>query len=323
MKTILYITSIFLLAIFVQGCSSSETDLTPEDHLIPYKTVMEKTLIINVINQSVALNSVFYDLLTDSLEQVQFAKSFLSDTWFYPSQSGYFFVENYLGDCLVDAGYPEIEGTNRYDAVNDDGYFYVQEMIQLATHNGQGWVTYSFENPATGVAEHKSSFIKAIATANWYIGSGYYTSDLVGMDAMNLNEANDFEIQVLVNTMAQGISAIQLEYESSFAQSALLEIVHYVTFNSDMSGYFFIYDFEGLCIAHGENHHLENTNLWNYEDPAGNLVIQMLAHKVQEEGSGFVDYYWINPATEEQESKRAYVTAIEGTNWFIGSGFYH
>ncbi len=323
MKT-LQITIVLFISIFLLcQCKSVQEEVDPMQQSIPFKNVMEKTLILNVMNHGIALNSVFLDLIADSLERQQFAKYFLSDTRFFDDESGYFFIESYSGYNIVDGAFPQIEGLYRLDEVTPDGYKYVEQMIKRATHNGQGWVNYTFINPETGLKDQKSAFVKAIPVANWYIGAGYYAGEILDHDAFSQSQSIDYEYLTLVKSMSQSIASVYQNYNETDAGNYIKEIIHYVAFNSDMSGYFFIYDLQGKVIAHGATPGLEGQNLYNYKDAAGNYVIQDLIQKVQTEGHGFVDYYWNNPADGNTEAKRAYVTKIEGTDYFIGSGFYH
>ena len=323
MKASLNILVLIISLLFLHQCKSVHKEAEPLKHSIPFKNVMEKTLILNVMNHGIALNSVYLYLIADSLERQQFAKHFLSETRFFDDESGYFFMESYSGYNLVDGAFPQIEGAYRLDEVTPDGFKYVEQMIKRATHNGQGWVNYTFINPGTGLKDQKSAFVKAIPAANWYIGAGYYAGEILDHDALSHSQSIDYEYLTLVKSMSQSIASVYQNYNKTDAGNYVKEIIHYVTFNSDMSGYFFIYDLQGKVIAHGATPELEGQNLYNYRDASGNYVIQDLIRKVKTEGHGFVDYYWKNPADGKTEAKRAYVTKITGIDYFIGSGFYH
>ena len=62
------------------------------------------------------------------------------------------------------------------------GNDYYEEAYRLISHFGEGWIYYSFNNPATGQDEPKASYIKGI---DWKgnsaaIGAGLYRRDLPG-----------------------------------------------------------------------------------------------------------------------------------------------
>jgi signal transduction histidine kinase len=54
----------------------------------------------------------------------------------------------------------------------------------------------------------------------------------------------------------------------------------------------------------------------------GNYFIRDMTDVATNAGSGFVEYYWNNPATGLNEKKLSYINTIPGIEYFIGSGFY-
>ena len=87
------------------------------------------------------------------------------------------------------------------------------------------------------------------------------------------------------------------------------------------AGYFFIYDYEGNTISQPTDRELEGTNRWNEQDPRGKYLFRELS-KTAQGGGGFVEYYYLNPNTGQEELKYGYVEPIAGTNYFVGSGTY-
>lgn len=85
--------------------------------------------------------------------------------------------------------------------------------------------------------------------------------------------------------------------------------------------YIFAYDFTGTVRAHGAKK-LAGLNLMKLKDAKGNRVIQLLAEKAQQEGSGWVEYWWENPQKKKVMKKIGYVKKIDDKLW-IGSGIYH
>ena len=315
-KSQLYVI-IALAAIMVTSCKCDDEPV-PEA-LLPYQNVLESTLISNVVSIGAALNSVYLDLIPDSLGRANYADAMLRNTRFFSDNQGYFYVESLSGYCIIDAAVPSIEGVYHPDVA------YIQEMIEVVKYRGYGWVNYDFTNPLSQILEKKSGWVRTLPSAQWYIGSGYYASELIGKPGMTETARQDFEYQTVVHTMAQGMSGVAATYaaDTGFVFNAYRQMVHHNIFNSDGSGYFFVYNLQGVVIAHGATPTLEGQNLIDYQDAKGNFAIQMLIDKVITEGSGFVDYYWLDPADQQIESKRAYVEKIEGTDMFVGSGFYH
>jgi signal transduction histidine kinase len=98
--------------------------------------------------------------------------------------------------------------------------------------------------------------------------------------------------------------------------------IDHIRFFDNQSGYFFVYDFNAVNIAHGTQKDLQGKNLWDYQDSRGNYVLRDMINIVKTDGSGFYDYYWDNPLSGKEEAKKAYVTKIPGCDYFIGSGVY-
>ena len=131
-------------------------------------------------------------------------------------------------------------------------------------------------------------------------------------------------VSVVVGTTATGLSAV---FDGFITDS--LERVEFcriytgpIRYFEDLSGYFFIQDFYGWNIAYPTNKDLEGTYLWDLQDPEDNYFIRTMSDIAISSGTGFTEYYWTNPTTTENEKKLSYIHAIEGVNYFIGSGFY-
>ena len=306
-----------LVVVVVTSCKFNNE--TASEAIIPYQNILESTIISNVVCMGSALNSVYIDLIPDSVGRANFADAMLSNTRFFPDDQGYFYVESLSGYCIMDAAVPDLKGVFHPDKS------YIREMIDVARYRGYGWVNYSFNNPQTQKTEKKSGWVRVLSSAQWYLGSGYYASELDGKPGMTEIAREDFEYQTVVHSMAQGMAGVSAAYasDSEFVSDAYKAMVHHNIFNSHGSGYFFVYNLQGVVIAHGATPALEGKNLIDYQDAKGNLVIQRLIDKVVNEGAGFVDYYWLDPADQQVEGKRAYVEKIEGTDCFVGSGFYH
>ncbi len=138
------------------------------------------------------------------------------------------------------------------------------------------------------------------------------------------NESLQYEeiAKYVVRTTAAGLGAVLAEMENEEDQIEFLQT--YITpirFYPDDTGYFYIYNYDCVNIAHATQKDLEGKNLFEYQDTKGKFVIQELS-TMSKNGGGFVEYYWQKPDDETEFRKMGYVEPIPGTDFFIGTGVY-
>jgi signal transduction histidine kinase len=128
--------------------------------------------------------------------------------------------------------------------------------------------------------------------------------------------------RVVTHSFAVGLGGALANVRNEVDRIGLIRsFIGPVRFFPDNSGYFYVYDSKGVNIAHAVQKDLQGTNLWDYKDAKGKLVLQALLQASQK-GGGFVDFYWARPGTKEQVAKLGYVEPIPGTDYFIGTGVY-
>lgn len=74
--------------------------------------------------------------------------------------------------------------------------------------------------------------------------------------------------------------------------------------------YVFAYDLQGVMLAHPKNPSLIGQNLINIPDTEGKLFRKEIVEKAKSEGSGWVDYVYLNPETNRQEHKSTYFQKV-------------
>jgi signal transduction histidine kinase len=89
----------------------------------------------------------------------------------------------------------------------------------------------------------------------------------------------------------------------------------------DRDLYPFIYDVNGLNVAHGAYPKMVGKMWLSTKDQAGNFLIREMLKVVKGPGSGWVDYKWPNPLTHRIQDKSAYVERL-GATYFVGVGIY-
>ena len=74
--------------------------------------------------------------------------------------------------------------------------------------------------------------------------------------------------------------------------------------------YVFAYDLQGVMVAHPKNPALIGKNLIAVPDNEGKMFRKEIVEKAKTKGSGWVDYVYLNPETNEQEHKTTYLQKV-------------
>jgi cytochrome c len=82
--------------------------------------------------------------------------------------------------------------------------------------------------------------------------------------------------------------------------------------------YVFVYDFEGVVLAHPKNPKLIGKNLLEMPDLDGKLFRKDIINIAKKEGSGWVDYNYKNPVSGQSENKTTFFKAADGQIYCCG-----
>lgn len=88
----------------------------------------------------------------------------------------------------------------------------------------------------------------------------------------------------------------------------------------DRDLYIYVYDLNGVAIAHGNNPKMVGKPLIGLKDNEGKPMIKEMVDLAKTKGSGWVDFKWPNPVTKAVESKSGYVEKVD--DFLVGSGIY-
>ncbi|MFP2768681.1 methyl-accepting chemotaxis protein [Oceanisphaera sp. KMM 10153] len=89
----------------------------------------------------------------------------------------------------------------------------------------------------------------------------------------------------------------------------------------DGTGYFFVYNGEGVQVVSADNPAREGNNYLSATSPDGRHLVQEYV-ALGRQGGGYVEYDWPKPDTKQGAPKLANITPIPGTDWLLGAGFY-
>jgi len=84
--------------------------------------------------------------------------------------------------------------------------------------------------------------------------------------------------------------------------------------------YVFCMDMQGVMLAHAVKPDLVGKNLIDF-NKYGDLLFQDMIKVASTEGSGWVNYNWPHPDSEEVQTKTSYIEAVN-SDYFCGVGAY-
>jgi len=320
--------SSLIITIFIMESCTTKCDCDPymDPDLVSEYELKKSVISTNSTNFATGFESVFANAksgsFADSAYAAQLCQAIIEPVRFFTDESGYFFVESYNAWMVAHATKPELIGTYRYNITDINGKYYVHGMVEAVKYKGYGFVDYYFENPTTGLDTKKLAFVKSIPAVEFFIGTGFY--DYVP-EKYYVNEEVAMKIvENATKSMAYGLSGgFSMIADSMEKVLFCRQFIDHIRFFDNQSGYFFIYDFNCVNVAHGTQKDLQGQNLYNYQDSKGNYVIRDLVAIAEGSGSGYYQYYWNNPITGSEDAKEAYIERIPGTTYFIGSGIYY
>ena len=109
------------------------------------------------------------------------------------------------------------------------------------------------------------------------------------------------------------------EYTEEEAKKMSADLIRGISYGEN--GYFWVDTLEGDCIVLlGKD--TEGTNRYDAADVNGFKMIQAIIAAAQEEGGGYVDYYFPKQGEEEASPKRSYSLVFEPYGWVVGTGNY-
>jgi methyl-accepting chemotaxis protein len=132
----------------------------------------------------------------------------------------------------------------------------------------------------------------------------------------------DQKAKIKVATHAAAImagEAIDGIRDKKEAIAIIRKLIDKIRFESDNSGYFFVYD-GTVNVSLPPKKELQGKDLASIQDKNGVKLVQMLRDKARQ-GGGFVEYIWPKPGAGDQP-KLSYAEMIPGTNMWIGTGVY-
>jgi signal transduction histidine kinase len=187
---------------------------------------------------------------------------------------GYYFINDMDANVVMSPIMPEEVGNSYINTTEVDNKSVLKKIITTVNKQKEGFITYKTylpesELPTTNSYYKKISFVKLFEPFNWIIGTGDYRYG-------NIIELKDKVIK-MINRRKYGVN-----------------------------GYFFVYDFNGLCLSLPADRSREYSNLIGMKDVTGESVIKK-AISIASKGGGFMTWYFKSLVEDKPLKKIGYI----------------
>lgn len=96
----------------------------------------------------------------------------------YDGGKGYFWIDTVDGNNVVLLGRKDVEGTNRYNAKDPNGFPYIQEINKAAQQEGGGFTRWAFPKPGETESLPKYGYSIEFQPYHWVIGTGVWFDEI-------------------------------------------------------------------------------------------------------------------------------------------------
>ena len=134
------------------------------------------------------------------------------------------------------------------------------------------------------------------------------------------------DVKNIVNVTADIANNLYAEHHNHMEEKKLKEIIksalRKIKFERDI-GYLFLLDLKGNTLIHVDEK-MVGTNILNIQDVYGKYILREFNHVLQEDGEGFVDYYWyiVSENRKVMHYKISFVKMLDCYDWYVGAGEY-
>ena len=158
--------------------------------------------------------------------------------------------------------------------------------------------------------------VGAVIGIGW-LGASEVERGLLNQKYAELKSQVDVALSVIDHELARSKTE---QIDPAQAKRNAAEAVRPMRFSGQE--YFYIYDMSGINRMHPFRRDFEGKDMSQLKDENGTLIIRGFIDVIKAKGTGSFDYLWKKPGTQEATLKIGYVTAIKGTDWFVGTGVH-
>ena len=101
----------------------------------------------------------------------------------YDGGNGYFWIDTVDGNNVVLLGRKDVEGKNRFNAKDSNGYPFIQEINKAAQQEGGGFTRWTFPKPGETEPLPKYGYSIEFKPYQWVLGTGVWIDEIDAMVA--------------------------------------------------------------------------------------------------------------------------------------------
>ena len=229
----------------------------------------------------------------------------------------YIFAYDFNGTVLALPFQPELAGKDRSNEQDIYGALYVSDVLNVVKEDGSGLFYYTYPEPENNMTPTiKLSYVRKVDDT-WWLGSGIYIKEAEqaedGTSSSYEPPSSEEELVAFVESAASYARV----YGKDIATSDFMDLTGPFVI---VDVYIFAADFNGTSLALPFLPSAVGTNRLDLQNSQG-VYINREMRSIALNGSGFFDYVWTNPITNETEPKTSYVTKVDD-DWWLGAGIY-
>ena len=173
------------------------------------------------------IKSIYLENLYSSKDEIiAKIRSKLIDIRFWDG-TGYFFMYDMEGNCLLLPHSPQLEGTNLLGLQDLKGKFTIKDMISIVKRQGEGFESWWWYKPSEQLMKEKLGYVKSFEQLGIFVGTARYKEDIAA-EAKNSIERhflNDFVARNDENILIVGLDGESIvENNNSITKSEALQV---------------------------------------------------------------------------------------------------
>jgi len=224
----------------------------------------------------------------------------------------YVFAYDFLGNALSLPLQPKLVGTNRLDAKDSNGIAFTKDNLELA-RAGSGQTYYLYPNPRENMREELKLSYTTKVDDSWWLAAGIFSSSSSAKNLSAMKPASREELKTFVEEA----------YSHALVTGKDRALTEFMDLNSIWvrgDVYIFAHGFNGtaLCLPYLPEE--VGTNRMDIQNDQG-VYINRDMRAIAMNDSGFYEYRWRNPISNQSEPKVSYVSKVDDA-WWLGAGIY-